>query len=683
VNLDRCSVAAIVWLLLGASPQAAALSAQPRIETLSPDTIGSQGLQLVNWLYVADSASPGSEPPGREADWVALSPTLRPGETPEDWAGSGWFRLELEVTPELAGRTLALRLHRHHGASRTYLDGAPIAEIGRLAGDSGEVVPALRPEPMLLHFESAGRHRLLVEFVNPDIARYHRVGYFGGFSAWLGPTERAISRVADEQRLYSGRRGLYTGVFLSFALLHLLLWTFRRESRENLYFSLTSTSLALLAFLLSHKGVATDPRIVFWTEPLMHLAGVGFSVFGVLFVHQAFTGAAPRWRRWVAPAIAAIAIWGALRPPAAEGVLFLLMLAALVEMGRAVLMAVRQRRSGAPIVALGILAVIVGFGSGLLANLGVLPRVPLLTFVAPFASVLLLIVSMSVYLARRVARTHRDLEAQLERVRALSEEKLEQERRAGREQTKRRLLEAEFERKNQELEEARQLQLSMLPRQIPEHPQLEIAVHMSTATEVGGDYYDFDLADDGALTFAVGDATGHGMRAGTMVTATKSLFNALGSEDDLVSTVRRKNQALKRMNLRSLNMALLLARYRDGQLLMSAAGMPFPLVARASGELECVEISGMPLGCVRSFPYQSERIDLSPGDAVLFMSDGFPELLNPDDEMLGYESAGDIFTAAAGLSATAIVERLVESGETWRAGRDPDDDMTFVVMKRR
>ena len=56
---------------------------------------------------------------------------------------------------------------------------------------------------------------------------------------------------------------------------------------------------------------------------------------------------------------------------------------------------------------------------------------------------------------------------------------------------------------------------------------------MFTATEVGGDYYDFDLGDDGTLTVAIGDATGHGMRAGTLVTATKSLFQALDGEAEL------------------------------------------------------------------------------------------------------------------------------------------------------
>ena len=676
-----CRVARLGALALCVA--AASVASTPAAEEISPGRPGAEGVVLDAWSYVRDEAPADAAAPPATASWTPVDPRLTPGEVPDDWSGRGWFRSTLVVPPELAGATLALRLHRHHGASRVYLDGALVAEIGRWAGSPEELQPSLRPLPIALTFDAPGRHDLVVRFANPEVPRYQRVGYLGGFAAWLGPIETAAARLADEQRVSSGRRSLYGGVFLSFALLHLLLWAFRRRSRENLYFALLSVSLAVLAFLLAHKAIATDPRILFWTESVMNAAGLGFAVFGVLFVHQAFGDRLPRWLLWAAPVLGAILVWGVARPRAAEAAIFVTMLAGLLEMGRAVTLAVRRRVPGARIVALGILGVVIGFGTGLLALLGTLPRISLLTFVAPFSSVMLLIVSMSVYLARRVAQTHADLEAQLERVRTLSEEKLDRERQAGRERTRRRLLEAEVERKRAELEEARELQLSMLPRRLPEHPRLEIAARMATATEVGGDYYDFDLADDGALTLVIGDATGHGLRAGTMVTATKSLFNASGSDGDLAATVRRWGAALKRMNFRSLNMALLLARCAGNELHMCAAGMPFPLIQRSGGALETVEISGMPLGSVRAFPYRARAVELDPGDALLLMSDGFPELQNRAGELLGYDRATEIFSAAAALPAAGIIDRLVEAGDAWRDGLELEDDVTFVVLKMR
>ena len=79
-------------------------------------------------------------------------------------------------------------------------------------------------------------------------------------------------------------------------------------------------------------------------------------------------------------------------------------------------------------------------------------------------------------------------------------------------------IEAENQQRAKEMEEARQLQLSMLPKGVPHLPHVEIAASMKPASEVGGDYYDWRLSADGTLTIAIGDATGHGLKAGTMVT---------------------------------------------------------------------------------------------------------------------------------------------------------------------
>jgi GAF domain-containing protein len=140
-------------------------------------------------------------------------------------------------------------------------------------------------------------------------------------------------------------------------------------------------------------------------------------------------------------------------------------------------------------------------------------------------------------------------------------------------------LEAENEIRAKELEEARQLQLSMLPQALPQLPLLEIAACMEPAAEVGGDYYDFHLSDDGVLTVAVGDATGHGLKAGTLVTATKSLFNHLAQESEIPAIFQQSSRALKRMNLRSLFMAMTIAKVNSYQMTLGSAGMPLLICA--------------------------------------------------------------------------------------------------------
>src|SRR5262245_3515496 len=243
-------------------------------------------------------------------------------------------------------------------------------------------------------------------------------------------------------------------------------------------------------------------------------------------------------------------------------------------------------------------------------------------------------------------------------------------------------LEAENEIRAKELEEARQLQLSMLPQALPQLPLLEIAAYMKPATEVGGDYYDFHLSDDGVLTVAVGDATGHGLKAGTLVTATKSLFNHLAQESEIPAIFQQSSRALKRMNLRSLFMAMTIAKVNGYQMTLGSAGMPPALIYRAERRVvDEISLRGVPLGSLTAYPYRECSLSLAPGDVVVLMSDGYPERFNGKNEMLGYGSAKSVLLEIAILPPQEIIEVFVKIADKWADGRPQDDDMTFVVMK--
>jgi serine phosphatase RsbU (regulator of sigma subunit) len=243
-------------------------------------------------------------------------------------------------------------------------------------------------------------------------------------------------------------------------------------------------------------------------------------------------------------------------------------------------------------------------------------------------------------------------------------------------------IEAENEARAKELEEARQLQLSMLPKRLPELPGLEIAAYMKTAAEVGGDYYDFHIAEDGALTIAVGDATGHGLKAGTMVTAMKSLFRTFAADPALDHILSRSSRVLKEMNLRALFMALALVRIRVDRLEIASAGMPSIWIYRAHSQTaEEIAIHSLPLGSLANYAYRAQSAPLAPGDVIVLMSDGFPERFNDAGEMLGYSKAKELLPPLASHSAREIVEAFVEAGDRWAGGRPEDDDVTFVVVK--
>lgn len=245
-------------------------------------------------------------------------------------------------------------------------------------------------------------------------------------------------------------------------------------------------------------------------------------------------------------------------------------------------------------------------------------------------------------------------------------------------------IEAENQQRAKEMEEARQLQLSMLPKSMPYLPHVEIAASMKPASEVGGDYYDWRLGADGALTIAIGDATGHGLKAGTMVTVTKGLFNHLAEQSDLVATLSQTSRALKRMNLRSLFMAMTLVRLNGNRLQCSVAGMPPILIYRAATRtVEEIPLRGAPLGGLTDYAYRQAETCLSVGDVVLLLSDGLPERFNAAGEMFGYDRSKESLVANAHASPQAVIERLMQTGEDWAAGKAAADDMTFVALKMK
>jgi serine phosphatase RsbU (regulator of sigma subunit) len=242
----------------------------------------------------------------------------------------------------------------------------------------------------------------------------------------------------------------------------------------------------------------------------------------------------------------------------------------------------------------------------------------------------------------------------------------------------------ENKRKTKELEEARQLQLSMLPKELPQLPHLDIAVYMQTATEVGGDYYDFHVALDGTLTVVIGDATGHGMKAGTMVTTAKSLFKTHAANPDILFSFQEISRCIKEMNFGRIAMCLTMLKIRDHTLQISTAAMPPSYIYRSTAKkVEEFQFEAMPLGAMDKFPYEIKDSQLNPGDTVLLLSDGLPELENKNGEMFGYSRIKDEFKKVAGKSPDDIISYLKNEGAAWTNNGDPGDDVTFVVIKMK
>lgn len=245
------------------------------------------------------------------------------------------------------------------------------------------------------------------------------------------------------------------------------------------------------------------------------------------------------------------------------------------------------------------------------------------------------------------------------------------------------LMEADHARKTRELEEARELQLSMLPKAPPECCGMGFAYALHTATEVGGDTYDYRTLPDGGLLLTFGDATGHGLQAGLMVTAVKALFQTVPTELPLPRALQHISDGIRSLHMPRMAMALTLLRLEGDDLTFADAGMPPVLHYRAAEDrVEAHRTSGPPLGQLKHFDYAEGCLTMAPGDVVLLASDGFPECLDPEDRMLGYDLMAPLFQRHKHLGPEALCEALRAEAAVWAKGRPWADDLSFLVIRR-
>mgnify|MGYP000844656153 CR=1 len=131
-------------------------------------------------------------------------------------------------------------------------------------------------------------------------------------------------------------------------------------------------------------------------------------------------------------------------------------------------------------------------------------------------------------------------------------------------------------------------------------------------------------------------------------------------------------------------MALALLRIKENDLWVSSAGMPPVYIFRtATRQVEEVLLKGMPLGAFPDFPYQNCSRTLAAGDTLLLLSDGLAEIFNDQNEIFDYPRIRQAFTEVGHLAADEIVTRLRGLVLEWRNGRDLNDDVTFVVIKKQ
>jgi len=612
----------------------------------------------------------------------------------DSFSGMGWFRRTIIIDSSLMNKTIALFMW-HYGASEIYLNGELVHKFGKVADNLiNEKIYQPRNIPIALQFGNDSVNVLAVRYSNfhavDDIEWYSKWFGYAGFQIKISEINKSILNSVENEGLALSINIGIAAIFLALAFLYFILFFFYSMKKENLYYSFFTLliSLSFLMPMLSRFNY-TNLNIFIIIDFLISFLDLFVFPSYLAFLYAIFYKKFPK-QFWFFIIVAFILSFLGYNLSQEYNKVFKyfilgIILITVIESLRVIFVAIKKKKNNATIIGIGVtifaILILTMFILGATGNANINSFWGVILF---FLGLISLPISMSVYLARDIAVTNTKLKEQLETVKELSEKQIEQERKNAELKIQAELAEAENERKSKELEEARQLQLSMLPNELPKLPNLDIAVYMKTATEVGGDYYDFHVGMDGTLTAVIGDATGHGLNAGTIVTATKSLFNSYAPNPDILFTFSEISRCIKQMKFKRLSMCLSLLKLEGNKIKMSAAGMPPALIYRESKkEIEEIMLKGMPLGATDKFPYKLRETQFNSGDTVLLMSDGFPELFNDKKEMYGYDKVKSTFSEIAEKSPENIIDYLKVKVADWLDGREPDDDITFVVLKMK
>ncbi|MCP3964276.1 MAG: PP2C family protein-serine/threonine phosphatase [bacterium] len=246
----------------------------------------------------------------------------------------------------------------------------------------------------------------------------------------------------------------------------------------------------------------------------------------------------------------------------------------------------------------------------------------------------------------------------------------------------------ERSRMREELDDARKIQLSMLPRRDPKIPWLDVAGISIPASEVGGDYYDYFEVSESRQTIVIADVAGHGVASGLLLTGIRSCLYLLQESPLSPREILSKLDRMVRQTTGTrLFVTMLYAVLDDDrkELTLSSAGHP-PLLRYIvdTHEVEEIGIPALPLGTALGNDLGEKTVPFRSGDIFLFYTDGIAETLDGRQQLYGNERLIHRLRATAhDRSAREIRDTLL--GDVWNFKGDGEqtDDITMVVVKVR
>ncbi len=237
---------------------------------------------------------------------------------------------------------------------------------------------------------------------------------------------------------------------------------------------------------------------------------------------------------------------------------------------------------------------------------------------------------------------------------------------------------------NSDIEQAAEIQRSLLPSKAPPFPGYDIGCLSRPAEAVGGDFYDFISMDDGILGVAIGDASGHGMPAALLVRdVIMGLRMGMGTNLKMLYTMKKLNREIHRTRLSTRFISVFYAEFeKNGNILYANAGHS-PGLLLDGMQVTHLEPTGTIVGPLPELPLERAYAHIPPGGILVLFTDGVTERVDPDNVPFETEGVIKVVRENQSLGAQALVECIFEKALSLEHESDLlEDDATVVVVKR-
>jgi serine phosphatase RsbU (regulator of sigma subunit) len=232
------------------------------------------------------------------------------------------------------------------------------------------------------------------------------------------------------------------------------------------------------------------------------------------------------------------------------------------------------------------------------------------------------------------------------------------------------------------MEEARLIQMSLLPNPSPGFLHYDIHGRSVPAESVSGDLFDFIPISDRILGIAVADASGHGLPAALQARdVITGLRMGIAENLKIVSTVEKLNKVINRSTLATRFVSLLYGELeKNGNFIYCSAGHP-PALLHHHGGFEELGFGGLVLGPDPDARYERGYTQLEPGATIVIYTDGITEATDASGEAFGIERLQEVIAESQRLTAKALAELIFQRVETFSRRAQPRDDQTVVVIR--